>query len=478
MRQAFFWVARIRAWRIPIAVMLCACVVLALLFKPSSVSIASLEERPNLSVRVEAARVQFVLQARAKPLRPGVPWMAILYTPAGPIAARGKTRSGETSMLSIKHVRAGLLPYKVLIGATLDQRNQKPDLPEPFRFEGTVSRKPGLPITPLDLKVGARAARVVGNRPPALVLHPLDVRQNVSDQSVLVRARRPDRGNFTRTIPVKHLTAWTYIPTGLKTGVLKITASSAGAMGERAEVDVQPGPVVSGTLKTITASVPADRREWWDLRLENAKDALGNLSLNGTVVEFNSRLAPSRSAPKTPVLFAARPTVRATASLDLPPTVPPGKYPVRASSEAYRSSPDQLTAQPPISVKDIDARWLIGASLELAIGPLVDRLGALPDDGTPVKLELLGNTPNPHVRLSDRACGDAGRARRASPRRGQLLGDSSPLELLYSVTVPLQQGGVTWKLPPLPLGSRCVRLEVAGQRMMLALPRKFTGRKP
>ena len=57
-------------------------------------------------------------------------------------------------------------------------------------------------------------------------------------------------------------------------------------------------------------------------------------------------------------------------------------------------------------------------------------------------------------------------------------GDSSPLELLYSVTVPLQQGSVTWKLPPLPLGSRCVRLEVAGQIVMLALPRKFTGSKP
>ncbi len=470
MRRAFFWVARVRASSIPIAV-LCACVVLALLFKPSSVSIPSLEERPNLSVRVEAARVQFVLQARAKPVRPGVPWMAILYTPAGPIAARGVTRNGA-STLSIKHVRAGLLPYRVLIGGAAT--------PE-YRFEGTVSRKPGLPITPLDLKVGARAARVIGNRPPALVLHPLDRLQNVSDQPVLVRAKRPDRGNFRRTIPVKHLTAWTYIPTGLKTGVLKISASSAGATGERAEVDVQPGPVVSGTLKTITASVPADRREWWDLRLENAKDALGNPSLNGTLVEFNSWPEPLGSAPKTPVLFAARPTVRATASLDLPPTVPPGKYPVWASSEAYRSSPDQLTAQPPISVKDIDARWLIGTSLELAIGPLVDRLGALPDDGTPVKLELLGNTPNPHVRLSDRACGaadSASRARHASPLRGQLLGDSSPLELLYSVTVPLRQGGVTWQLPPLPLGSRCVRLEVAGQRVMLALPAKFTGRKP
>ena len=476
MRRAFFWVARIRASSIPISSILtlsipitfmCACLVLALPLKPSGDGIPSLEERPNLSVRVEAARLQFVLQARAKPLRSGVPWMAILYTPAGPIAARGVTRDG-VSTLWIKHVRAGLLPYRVLIGNAAT--------PE-YRFEGTVWRKPGLPITPLDLKVGARAARVVGNRPPALVLHPLDARQNVSDQPVLVRAKRPDRGNFTRTIPVKHLTAWTYIPTGLKTGVLRISASSAGARGERAEVDVQPGPVVSGTLNTITAGVPADRREWWDLRLENAKDALGNPSLNGTLVEFNSRPEPSGSALQTPVLFAARPTVRASASLDLPPTVPPGKYPVRASSEAYRSSPNQLTAQPPISLKDIAARWSIGASLELKIGPLVDRLGALPDDGTPVKLELLGNTPKPHVRLVDQACGAEGGAH-TSPLRGQLPGDSSPLESLYSVTLPLRQGGVIWRLPPLPPGSRCVRLEVAGQIVMLGLPPKLTGPKP
>ena len=308
-----------------------------------------------------------------------------------------------------------------------------------WTFDGTVTRKPGLPITPLDLKVGARAARVVGNRPPALVLHPLDVEQNVSDQPILVRAERPDHLPFAKTIRVKYLTAWTYIPTGLRTGILKISASSAGARGERAEVDVQPGPIASGKLQARNNAVPAKQREWWDLRLENGKDALGNAALNGTAVEFNS-------VGNQTMLFATRPTVRATASIDLPPTVTPGNYVVRASSETFRSSRSVLKALSSVAIGTQSIRWENPQRWTLQIGPLRDQLGALPDDGTPVKLEVLSE-----IRARTKTCLDQS-------------------QVLYEIILPLQHGALAWPLPPLPANSRCVRIGIAGESQIIPLP--------
>jgi hypothetical protein len=403
-----------------------------LIFDVITTNAPSLAAQPKLEVMADRKQVQFSLrEARGQELIAGVPWKAILYTPAGPLIARGLTDSDRTNMLSIRHVRAGVLAYRVIVGD------------DEWRFNGSVTRHPGLPITPLDLKVGARAARVVGNRPPALVLHPLDAQQNVSNEPILVRAERPDRIAFTRRIRVEHLTAWTYIPTGLRTGVLKISASSAGARGERAEVDVQPGPIAGGKLRIHNDSVPADRREWWDVRLEAGRDALGNFALNGTVVEFSAQINAARTR-----LFATRPTVRATASIDLPPTVTPGRYWLRASSEGYRSNRKTLTARTPVRIDDLSIRWSSlpdSNRVTLKIGPLVDRLGALPDDGTPVQLEVLSASEGVQC-------------------------DSRTLAVLYGISLPLKQGVLAWELPPLPSGSGCVRVDVAGQRRVLELP--------
>jgi hypothetical protein len=408
-----------------------------LIFDVITTAAPSLVAQLKLEVMADRKQVQFsLLDTRGQDLIAAVPWKAILYTPAGPLIARGLTDSSRKNTLSIRHVRAGLLAYRVIIGD--DQ----------WQFNGSVTRQPGLPITPLDLKVGARAARVVGNRPPALVLHPLDAQQNVSDEPILVRAERPDRIAFTRRIRVEHLTAWTYIPTGLRTGVLKISASSAGARGERAEVDVQPGPIAGGELRARIDSVPADRREWWDVRLEDGHDALGNAALNGTVVEFSAQINAARTR-----LFATRPTVRATASIDLPPTITPGRYAVQASSEAYRSNQKILTARPPVTITDLAIRWATrrnSSRVTLNIGPLVDRLGALPDDGTPVELEVLGMSNG------------------SSETRKRC--DSRTSAVLYEIALPLKQGSLAWELPPLPNSSSCLRISVAGQGRVIEVP--------
>jgi hypothetical protein len=426
------WLRRARALWVLVVVLIPLYWLRPLVFDVITTATPSLVSQPKLEVMADRKQVRFSLRdARGQDLIAGVPWKAILYTPAGPLIARGLTDSGRTSTISIPHVRAGLLAYRVIIGD--DQ----------WRFNGSVTRHPGLPITPLDLKVGARAARVVGNRPPALVLHPLDAQQNVSDEPILVRAERPDRLTFTRRIRVEHLTAWTYIPTGLRTGVLKVSASSAGARGERAEVDVQPGPIAGGKLQAYNDSVPADRREWWDVRLEDGRDALGNSALNGTVVEFSAQINAARTR-----LFATRPTVRATASIDLPPTVTPGQYAVQASSEAYRSNQKILTARPPVRIADLAIRWVTrpdSSRITLNIGPLVDRLGALPDDGTPVELEVLGTS-------NGKRC------------------DSRTSAVLYEISLPLKQGVLAWELPPLPSGASCLRISVAGQGRMFELP--------
>jgi hypothetical protein len=432
------WIRRARASWVLVVLLVPLYWLRPLIFDVVTTVTPGLAVQPKLEVLADRKQVKFSLrEAQGQALIAGVPWKAILYTPAGPLIARGLTDSGRTNTVSIRHVRAGVLAYSVIIGD--DQ----------WRSNGSVTRHPGLPITPLDLKVGARAARVVGNRPPALVLHPLDAQQNVSDEPILVRAERPDRIAFTRRIRVEHLTAWTYIPTGLRTGVLKISASSAGARGERAEMDVQPGPIAGGKLQAYTDSVPADRREWWDVRLEDGHDALGNAALNGTVIEFSAGINAARTR-----LFATRPTVRATASIDLPPTVTPGRYAVQASSEAYRSNQKILTARPPVTMADLAIRWATlrnSSRITLNIGPLVDRLGALPDDGTPVQLEVIGASNGSSVARGKRC-------------------DSRTSAVLYEIALPLKQGSLAWELPPLPNGSSCLRISVAGQGRVIELP--------
>lgn len=237
--------------------------------------------RPSLTVRVGPDDLRFTLAGPDLPA--GERAEVSLFGPAGETVTRAGTQAGQVT-LRVPSVRAGAVPFEVRVG--------------PHRFEGQVRREPGEPVSPLTLKVGGRAVRVTQPRPPALVLHPTDRHGNVTRRPVTVRMERPDGVTLRRAVPVKHLTAWVFLPPGRVTGLMSVTAVTGGAAGESGEVDLLPGP-----LSRARPEEAAGR--WAELR-----DRLGN-----RVVENEAAVLTAVDdgwnvqVPFTPVAGAATPAV-------------------------------------------------------------------------------------------------------------------------------------------------------------------------
>ncbi|GGR57984.1 hypothetical protein GCM10008959_19620 [Deinococcus seoulensis] len=214
----------------------------------------------------------------------GVPVTVTLFGPAGETVTRAATRPGQVT-LTVPYARAGLTPYLVQVG--------------PHRFEGRVTLRPGQPVTPLTLKVGARGVRVNRPRPPALVLHPLDAQGNVTDLPVRVLIERPDGVTLRPVVPVRHLTAWTFLPPGRVTGLLRVTAVTGDAAGEVGEVDLLPGPVVSASGPGgVGTALP---------RVSDLRDELGNRVVDGEAMLLEGQVDGwNVQVPLTPVAGQAQ----------------------------------------------------------------------------------------------------------------------------------------------------------------------------
>ena len=417
---------RLRLMGLVVGVSLLAVGALALRARPAPER-AELQRRPALSVSAMPERVRFTLRdPRGAPFADGVSVRAALTTPSGPISAEATTANERVLTLEIPYVRAGLVVYRVTAGR--------------YAFEGRLERQPLEPVTPLALKLGARAVRVAGDRDPALVLHPLDRLGNVSVEDVRVRALYPDSGTWSTTMRVEHLVAWSYIPARQRTGILKVSATSLEARGERAETDLLPGPVASARLVAPVSSAPSGPREAWRIELRDARDELGNPAIDGTAVRLAAQPVGGQRDPYR--LFAVRPLVRATASLTLPALVPKGEYGLAARADAFAFAPVRIRATQPLSLSSLPARIVAGPHPGVAVGPVTDRDGALPDDGTPVTLEVVSLEPDTDARRVE-----------------------------YATTVALVRGRAEWTLPPLPEHSRFVRVTVFDSTVTLEIPR-------
>jgi hypothetical protein len=377
-----------------------------------------LDFKPSLETAFSSRGVQFTLSATSgKRFPKGLRITINLETPAGIVTTSGITGENAAFQLEVPYVRAGFLPFTIYIGDAV--------------LHGMVNRKPGAAVNPLQLNVGARAVRISDPRTPALVLHPLDAQGNVSDDPILVRAARPDGTGFERAIRVQHLLAWTPITPGLRIGTLRIAAqagvgvetnsSAEGsiARGERAEVDLQPGTVVTARFTATPNVLLSGTRDALSLRFQNARDAFGNNALDGSIAEFGTQGDWQ--------LFAVRPLVRAEASLSLTPQLPPGQYRLSARGDGFRaiSLPLRVT-QPQFS------GWQIRIERQtLVLGPLTDGLGAVLDDGTAVAIKLITST----TRLEE--------------------------------TAALQNGRLTWRLPSLHGDWLELRVSVAGETKVL-----------
>jgi hypothetical protein len=384
--------------------------VLGAVWLQRSRSAPDLERAPTVEVSVLPDRLRFRLRDPSGDALPvGLTWRVWLSTPAGALRAVGRANAP----LEVSYRRAGQIPYRVQVGR--------------YTIDARLHRQPGPPVSPLEANVGARAVRVGAGREPAVVVHPLDASGNVADEAVRFRIDRPDGTSSESSLPVRHLLAWRFLPSGSRTGLLRVSVSSGAARGERGEVDVQPGFVSRAALRA-TSDPRVSERERLTLEIVNARDRFGNPALNGTAVEF--------SAFGSWNLFATRSLVRERAELRL--GVPTTEaFTPSASSDDWRGGLVRLRAETTLAPSQLSARLLRRAErLTLELGVLTDQLGALLDDGTPVNLELLGNDG-----------------------------------VEFRMVRPLRAGRLRWELPPLPSAVHSVRVSVQGLSQTLTLPR-------
>lgn len=381
---------------------------------PPAAGAATVTGTPRVAVTTTAAAV--VVEAvgnDGRALPAGTPVRLTLATPAGPTVTWAETDGGPLR-LEVPFSRAGRIPYRLSVGDVA--------------VEGVLERRPGPPITPVDLHLGARAARITGDRDPALVLFPLDAQDNVSDLPVAIEARYP-RGETWRTrVEVRHLLAWTMIPVGARVGTLAVSAVSGGAHGERGEVDLLPGPVVDATFVAVVDEALASGRDVWRLDLREARDARGNLVGDGTAIAFAGGGGGLD-------VFLTRPLIMGGQPLILPSVPVAGEYSLYARAERYRSDPVTVTATPPVLAAELPARWRPASPPVLELGPVMDAGGALVDDGTRVALVVHAAS-------------------------GPLLAFDAALE----------DGRLRWTAPPLPARAEAVVVEIAGRRFRVPLP--------
>jgi hypothetical protein len=367
--------------------------------------------QPKLEIIQRANAVEFRL-TDSKGLMLNVPWRVTLFTPSGPVVASALTK--PNSNLVLKYRRAGLTPYLVSGGQ--------------FSFKGELTRQPGLPITPLQLEIGARAARVDTRRPPAIVIHPLDAQGNVSLLPVTLQIERPDQNRSVKNLSVKHLLAWAWLSTGSRTGILHASARSFKARGERGEVDVLPGVVVNGKLQLEQSSITVNPRDVWKIHFVNAADALGNTALNGSALEFEIRLLQSDLS-----LFGTRATVRGTADLTVGALVP-GDYRLNARVDGLQGTTEAIHATPAIPLSRLPVRFEPKPRPQIFVGPLIDAQGALLDDGTPIEIDFRSTTAS-----------------------------------LYTVSLVCMNGKLEYFFPPLPKSLKFVVVSAAGRSSRLEL---------
>jgi hypothetical protein len=348
---------KIAAWAL---VFFCCGIALRVLTLPSAVFLG-FEPRIETQILPNGLWLRLVAP-KGQQFAHGLPMRLWLETPAGLQVQDTTTKAGSTQAVFFPYRRAGVGLYSVKLAE--------------FQAQGQFTRNSLAAVNPLELHVGARAVRLDTRRPPALVLHPVDINGNVSQEPITVTTQNPGGQRRQTQIRSQHLVAWTWLPVGQQTGVLLVSAQTSRAFGERAEVDLLAGAAQSGQMRVQNSSSGNPSRDPVTLRLENVRDQFGNPAVEGSATEFSSR-----SSLAGWNLFAIRPLVQSVASLRLPWQTTATVSTAQAQSEGLRSPAKPVVLALP--------SWRIWKNQGFVYSNrILDQIGATFDDGTALEIEV------------------------------------------------------------------------------------------
>jgi hypothetical protein len=374
--------------------------------------------KPQAEVEIKPQGVAFrIVDEHGQAFRAGLPVRLTLATAAGPLVRTAET-TGQPLILEFPYVRAGTVPYMLRVAGAVS--------------EGTLVRQPGAAVSPLSFKLSPQAVAVTTGRRPALVIHPLDANDNVTDQPIKVAAFYPSGKAVKQLAQVRHLIAWTLLPPPKSVGTLNVSVASGRARGERGELEVLPGFVNTASLSASAGEVPAGDRDPWQLDLMGAQDGFGNEVTDGMAISF-------AGSGEGFDFFATRPLIQGSLSLTLPNHTAVRRMQLRAMSGQYVSELTTLSTSNPAASTGapLAGRWVSKSPLVLEVGPIIEYTGALVDDGTEVSVTVLRS------------------------------GEQPPL---LRLRLPLTKGKIHAQLPPLPSEARFVEIGVTGRVARLPIP--------
>ncbi len=371
--------------------------------------------KANLSIDIHEDGVLFDINPSQGSFSEGLDAKLTLSTAAGPYFV-SKPVSPKGLSLDVPYVRAGLTPYTLTIGQQ--------------QFTGNLKRVAGPALTPLEPKLTARAARVDLEQSTAVLIRPLDKHGNVTQSPVTVRVINPNNSLLSAELQVEHLLSWTYLPKSRRAGTQYIIAETQTAKGERAELDLLAGEVARSDFAAPIQTAPASARDTWHLRLDFPRDKFVNRISEGTSVLFYG-------GNEDVDFFVLRPLNQGESNLVLPTYPLVGNYSLQTQSGTYKSDPIILEASTVASL-DIPMIWNLEDSLSLAIGPIIDAFGAIPDTGSELQLVIL----------------------------------DTKKQALTRIFTPLEDGSARIIFPPLPDEASSVQIRIAGQLKDLSIPKQ------
>ncbi len=320
---------------------------------------------PQLTTKLQANGLRIRLTAPNGLVFPeNLPITVWVETSAGVVVQEAKTLGQAEQTMFFLYQRAGLILYRVKIAEYLAR--------------GQLTRVALAPVHPLKLNVGARAVRLDTSRPPALVMHPLDAQGNVSDAPITVTTLLPSGQPQKQTIRSQHLVAWTWLPVGRRTGLLRISAQTRTAFAERSEVDLLSGATTQASFSLSPSSLSSATRDDLSLSLRNAQDQFGNPAVEGSAVEFSSIQALTWN------FFMVRSLVRSAASAKMSLYLPVGKFLLYTRSEKLLSSATGFLIETARTTT-----WRIWRKKDFIYSSVIrDSIGAILDDGTPINITL------------------------------------------------------------------------------------------
>ena len=270
------------------------------------------------------------------------------------------------SVLAVPYARAGLSPYTLYLG-------------DEVAF-GELNISPSPPISPLTTEVAGRSLQVTNVSQAAVYLSPLDIHGNVSDEPIDIELRYPNYTSWSSRVEMENLVGWTLVPHGEELGKIAVSVKSDEAFGERTEIYVFAGPLEQGNIYALHPQIEANPRDAWHLVAPQLQDRYDNPINDGTVFELYAEFGNIRITG-TGIASSGR------AQIDLPPIPETGEMALRLQSSHYRS--EDVTLAVTAFTEQLHVAWLDDNTIR--IGPILDSLGAYPDNGALVSLRLLNN---------------------------------------------------------------------------------------